>query len=106
VAAAGRQADPVQPAEASAQPTATRAEAAKAAFFGGKPEAAVDAARPAAADSTPAVADAEVKAAAAAHPAPAAESRTPARASATSKPAPAASDDIFKQYWKTQGTPR
>jgi curli production assembly/transport component CsgG len=106
VAAAARQADPVQPAEASAQPIATRAEAAKAAFFGGKPEAAVDAARPAVADSTPAVADAEVKAAAAAHPAPAAESRTPARASGTSKPAPAASDDIFKQYWKTQGTPR
>jgi curli production assembly/transport component CsgG len=107
-APAAKEAVAVQPTEPAVQPVATRAEAAKAALMGGKPEAVVDAARPAPA---PVVAHADVSAAAAAQAPPAAPARdagtkAQARPSATPKPAPTATDDIFKQYWKTQGTPR
>jgi hypothetical protein len=110
-APAPKEAVAVQSAEPAVQPVATRAEAAKAALMGGKPDAVVEAARPAAAAPAPVVAHAEVSAAAAAQappPAPVRDAGTKAQArpSATSKSAPAAADDIFKQYWKTQGTPR
>lgn len=107
--AAARQADPVRPAEAGAQPVASRAETAKAAFLGGNPKAVVETARATPAGGTPAIADTEVRAAAAAAavaPQPA-SAAAPARGPDNKAPVrPAATDDIFKQYWKTQGTPR
>jgi curli production assembly/transport component CsgG len=110
-APASREPDVARTAEASAPPSATRAEAARTAFLGGKPDAVVDAAQPAAAVRAPVVADAEVKAAAGTQAPPAppvhdAGAKPPVRVTATPKSAPAATDDIFKQYWKTQGTPR
>jgi len=109
-APAAKEAVAEQPTEPVVQPVATRAEAAKAALMGGKPEAVVEAARPAAVAPAPVVAHAEVSAAAAvqAPPAPVRDAGTKAQArpSAAPKSAPAAADDIFKQYWKTQGTPR